>query len=61
MSLERRPDASGKNRASYPAEWEGEPPMDRRELRAWILRNIERGRELEKRGKRPAWLAPEKR
>jgi hypothetical protein len=54
--LERRPDSSHST-GSFPDEW-GKPPTDRVELRLWILANIEAGRELEKRGKRPSWLAP---
>jgi hypothetical protein len=57
MTVERRPDASGKNPATYPPEW-GDVPADREERRLWILANIEAGRELEKRGRRPSWLAP---
>jgi hypothetical protein len=39
--IERRPDANGRSGVAYPAEW-GEPPKDAAELRAWILRQIER-------------------
>ena len=56
-AMERRPDASGRNPATYPPEW-GPVPESRSELRGWIAKNIEKGRELERRGMRPSWLAP---
>jgi hypothetical protein len=56
-AIERRPDASGRNTSTYPAEW-GKPPSGRAERRQWILDKIAEGRELERRGQRPYWLAP---
>ena len=39
--IERRPDAAGRSTVAWPKEW-GEPPENDDELRAWVLRNVER-------------------